>query len=135
MIDKKESLFLNSLAQGIRPIREGTDWFETLSFEKQLEILREISVYAQQAGVRESDVQNAIYKSGLKSTYTPCILVSKGNLKVQLAKVLNLPKVEYIKVFILLLSLLSVADERRMNNQCKDGCSHWWHQDINGTRS
>jgi hypothetical protein len=130
MIDRKESHFLNSLAQDIRSMGEGKEWFEKLPFEKQLEILREISLYAQQAGVRESDVQNAIDKSGLKATYTPCILASKGNLKIQLAKILNLPKVEYLKSFILLLSLFSVADERRRNNQCKNGCSHWWHQEL-----
>jgi hypothetical protein len=130
MIDSKESHFLNCLAQDIRPMEEGKAWFEKLPFEKQLEILREISVYAQQAGLRESDVQNAIAKSGLKATYTPCILASKEKLKIQLAKILDLPRVEYLRSFVLLLSLFSVADERRRNNQCKNGCSHWWHQEL-----
>jgi hypothetical protein len=130
MIENEESKFLNSIAQGACPIEDGKDWFQDLSPEKQLEVLREISVYIQQAGARETDVPEAIEKAKMKKTFTPCVILLNGRLKMQLAKVLNLPAVEYPKAFPLLLSLLSIADKRRRNNQCKESCSHWWHQPL-----
>lgn len=130
MIENEESRFLNCISQGARSIEDGKDWFQDLLPEKQLEVLREIAVYIQQAGARETDVPEAIEKARIKKTYTPCVILQNGRLKMQLAKVLNLPTVEYPKTFSLLISLLSIADERRRNNQCKDGCSHWWHQPL-----
>jgi hypothetical protein len=130
MIENEDSKFLNCIAQGARPIEDGKDWFQDLSPEKQLEVLREISVYIQQAGAREADVPEAIEKAKIKKTFTPCVILQNGRLKMQLSKVLNLPTAEYTKAFLLLLSLLSIADKRRRNNQCKDGCSHWWHQPL-----
>lgn len=127
MTGSQESQFLNSLAQGICAIEEGKKWFKILSVEKQHEIIRELSIYAQQAMARNSDVQNAINKSGLKASYTPCVLARKGNLRAQLTKIVNLPRNEYEKIFILLLFLFSIADERRRRDQCKNNCSHWWH--------
>ncbi len=130
MIENEQSKFLNKLAQGTRSVEDGKDWFQDLLPEKQLEVLREISVYIQQAGARETDVPEAIEKARIKETYTPCALLKNGRLKMQLAKVLNLPSTEYLKSFFLLVSLFSVADMRRRSNQCKNGCSHWWHQSF-----
>jgi Family of unknown function (DUF5958) len=83
-----------------------------------------------QAGTREEDVYLAIAKSKLRPTYTPCVLLSKGRLKEQMAKLLKLPPSESIKTFFLLISLLAIADARRYSKYCQDGCSHWWHRDL-----
>ena len=93
------------------------------------------TVYIQQAGAIEADVPEAIEKARVKETCTPCILLQNGRLKMQLAKVLNLPSIEYLKTFFLLVSIFSVADTRRRNNQCKNGCSHWWHRSQTGEES
>lgn len=130
MIENEESKFINSIAHGIQSIEDGKNWFKDLLPDKQFEILGEISTYIQQAGARETDVPEAIEKAQIKETYTPCVLLKNGKLKMQLAKVLNLPSTEYLKSFSILISLLSIADTRRRNNQCKDGCSHWWHQSL-----
>jgi hypothetical protein len=130
MSQSEESKFINSITQGVQSIEDGKNWFKDLLPEKQFEILREISAYIQQAGARETDVPEAIEKAQVKETYTPCALLKNGRLKMQLVKVLNLPSAEYLKSFSILISLLSIADTRRRNNQCKDGCSHWWHQPL-----
>ena len=83
-----------------------------------------------QAGAREEDISLAITKSKLRATYTPCVLLSKGRLKEQMAKLLKLPPSEFIKAFFLLISLLAIADARRYCKYCQDGCSHWWHRDL-----
>lgn len=130
MITKEEIIFINQLAQNYFPFEKGNVWFKNMNSEKQLEILREISNYALQAGVKESDVDAAIKKAELKKTFTPCVLIQKGNLKFQFSKILNLPQEENTKTFALFLSLFSIADERRRNEKCRNGCSHWWHANL-----
>jgi hypothetical protein len=131
MINNTELLVkLNQYSQGIRSIENGKDWFSSFSSGKQHGVLRELSNLILQAGANSSDVDEAIDKSGLKSTFTPCVLLKKENLKVQLSKVLSLPSGEYTKAFALFISLLSIADQRRRDTKCKNGCSHWWHQDL-----
>jgi len=123
-------ILLNQYAQGVRKIEDGKDWFSNLSSDEQLLILRELSNLILQAGASINDVNEAIQKSRLKATFTPCVLLQKGSLKIQLSKVLALPFSEYAKVFSLFISLLSIADTRRRNTKCKNGCSHWWHKDL-----
>ena len=130
MINSDQLVLLNQYAQGVRTISDGKDWFSILSSSEKLEILRELSNLILQAGANVNDVNEAIKKSGLKATFTPCVLLQKENLKVQLSKVLAFPPGEYAKAFALFLSLFSVADQRRRDTKCKSGCSHWWHKDL-----
>ncbi|MDX2935586.1 DUF5958 family protein [Streptomyces ipomoeae] len=55
------------------------------------------------------------------------MLVTRGRLTDQLAKIINLPQGERVKAFRLLVALLGVADERRRARFCVNGCSHAWH--------
>lgn len=123
-------VFLNRLAQGIAPEDEGRRWFGRLSADERLSALRSLWMFAAQAGAVEGDVDVAIIRSALKPTFTPSTLLKNGPLKVQVAKVLNLPESEQEKSFRLLLALFTVADERRRTTTCLGGCSHWWHATI-----
>ncbi|MFD4539884.1 DUF5958 family protein [Streptomyces bauhiniae] len=38
------------------------------------------------------------------------------------------PRPERRKAFRLLISVLTVADERRRERFCSSGCGHWWHR-------
>lgn len=123
-------LRLNQYAQSYREIQDAKYWFESLATIDQLEVLRELSYLVLQAGANDKDVNEAIEYSRLKKTFTPCILLLKGNLKVQLSKILGLPPAEHTKSLLLLISLLSIADKRRRDTSCSGGCSHWWHKDL-----
>ncbi|MCP4345581.1 MAG: hypothetical protein GY795_08645 [Desulfobacterales bacterium] len=127
MISNEDRLFINQLSQGIHSLEKGKIWFSSFDSDRQLDILREISNFALQAGALESDVKDAIQKSKLKPTYTPCVILLKGRLKIQISKILNLPTIEYNKIFLLTASLFSIADERRRKTKCKNKCYHWWH--------
>ena len=136
MVIQKELLIrLNQYAQGIKSIQDAKVWFSSIESNRQLEILRELSNLGLQAGARETDIPEAIINSGLKSTYTPCVLLSRKGMSIQLSKVLGLPTNEYLKSFLLLMALFSIADKRRRNTICKDGCSHWWHNDLLGIQN
>ncbi|XXX73574.1 DUF5958 family protein [Sorangium sp. So ce134] len=125
-MDKHDD-FLNRLAQGLITEEEGRLWFGGLVEGEQRDVLGKLWFFAAQAGAREGDVDNAIARAQLKPSFTPCVLLKTGRLKIQAAKVLGLPLAEYEKSFRLLSALFQIADERRRREECKDGCSHWWH--------
>lgn len=132
-------IYLNQLAQEIKPLAEGKEWFALLNDEEQKKVLRALSTFIIQAGVIGSDVHSAFDLLAIKPTWTPCVILLKaaekdlkGNkeLKKSLAKVVALPKSERRKSFVLLIHILGVADARRRLLESKIGCDHWWHKDL-----
>jgi hypothetical protein len=121
---------INQIQQELISQEDARNWFLSFPTEGKQDILQRLSYMTIQAGAREEDVSLAIVKSKLRPTYTPCVLLSKGRLKEQMAKLLKLPSSESIKTFFLLISLLAIADARRYSKDCQDGCSHWWHRDL-----
>jgi hypothetical protein len=122
------SVMLNELAQRIRPVRQGIDWFEGLSDAEQFEVLRDLAGFCIQARATIEDGPVSIQRAGIRPTYTPAVLISRGqSLSERLTKIINLPQDERTKAFRLLIALLGVADERRRARFCTRGCSHAWH--------
>ncbi|WP_069161725.1 DUF5958 family protein [Nocardia altamirensis] len=119
---------LNELAQELRPMSEGVGWFESLDDDEQFDVLRYLAEYCRQARATVDDGVESIRRSGIRPTHTPAVLITRGQLNVQLQKILELPHNERVKAFRLLVALLGVADERRRARYCVDGCSHIWHQ-------
>ena len=92
-------------------------------------MLRDLASIAHQAHLRAEEVGPAMQLAGLKPTFTPCVLVSKGaSPEKAFHKIASLPEAEWEKSFRLLLGLLSIADARRRATHCAQGCSHEWHQ-------
>ncbi|MFE7216436.1 DUF5958 family protein [Streptomyces sp. NPDC001698] len=81
-------------------------------------------------------VQNAAHPSDFlspKPTHTPSVLVTRGRIDEQLGKVAGLtPPHERVKAFRLLVQILGLADARRRERFCADGCRHEWHQLARG---
>ena len=126
-----ERILLNQLAQGLVDLSEGDRWFAQLSDEKKRAVLREINFMIANAGLRNDDVPNAISKSKLKPTFTPCVVLKSGNVSVQLAKITSLPEAELFKAFRLLVALFGICDSRRREERPLDTLNHWWHRDLN----
>ena len=112
---------------------EGKAWFAGLSTEYKRKVLRWTNAVISQARPQPDDAVSAIAVSGLKSTLTPCVLLSKPNIGLQLAKIANLPETELINAFRLLIALLAVADQRRRESKPIDTANHWWHRDLRDT--
>jgi len=130
---EKNEIMLNLIAQGLKTVSEGIDWFENMSVDEKNEVLRDLYILCTQAGAGCRHVDEAIKNSQLKPTYTPCVLLKKcvgNNIKDQLVKIVTLPLNEKSKSFRLLLSLFTVADKERRTERCKGECYHWWHQDL-----
>ncbi|MER7108836.1 DUF5958 family protein [Streptomyces sp. NPDC000229] len=125
---EERTVMLNELAQGLRPIGQGVDWFEALTTEGQFEVLRDLGGHCIQARATEEDGPESVRLAGIRPTHTPAVLITRGQLAGQLTKIINLPQDERVKAFRLLVALLGVADKRRRERFCADGCTHAWHQ-------
>ncbi|MFJ7491187.1 DUF5958 family protein [Streptomyces sp. NPDC097727] len=122
-------IILNELAQELRPMSQGIEWFESLSAEEQSNTLRLLSHFCIQARATTEDGPESIRRSGLRATHTPAVLIARGRISQQLGKIANLtPHDERLKSFRLLIAVLAVADERRRERFCSDGCGHAWHR-------
>lgn len=121
------AVVLNELAQGIRPLAQGVDWFEGLADTEQFEVLRDLAGFCIQARATSEDGPESIRRAGLRPTHTPAVLVTRERLIEQLTKIINLPQDERVKAFQLLIALLGVADDRRRLRFCAGGCGHAWH--------
>lgn len=64
-------IILNELAQELRPMPQGIEWFEGLSTEEQSNTLRLLSHFCIQARATTEDGPESIRRSGLRATHTP----------------------------------------------------------------
>ncbi|MGW0632309.1 DUF5958 family protein [Streptomyces sp. NPDC002758] len=115
-------MILNELAQGLRPMAEGVEWFEALSEDGQRKVLHALVLFCGQAHAREDDVPESIARSGIRPTYTPAVMLTKWRFGMD-----QLPAYELTKSFRLLAALFSIADTRRRTLPCAGGCGHEWH--------
>ncbi|WP_432162821.1 DUF5958 family protein [Streptomyces tendae] len=115
-------MILNELAQGLRSVDEGVEWFESLSEDDQRKILHALVLFCGQARACEEDVPESIARSGIRPTHTPAVMLTKWHFGMEV-----LPAYELIKSFRLLVALFSIADSRRRALHCVGGCGHVWH--------
>ncbi|MBN68960.1 MAG: hypothetical protein CME32_06775 [Gimesia sp.] len=129
MSTREIEIKLNQIRQGVIPDAEGQAWFAALEAAAQKSVLYQLNFICQQAGPTTADVLPAIEDAGLKSTFTPCVMLQRGKLREASAKALQLPSNEYLKLFRLMIALFKIADQRR-REFCGAQCRHWWHQDL-----
>ncbi|WP_406487939.1 DUF5958 family protein [Streptomyces phaeochromogenes] len=119
----ERQVILNKLAQGIRPMAEGEAWFTALAEDEQSLVLKKLVRFCVQARAVETDAQEAIARSGMRPTYTPAVMLTRWRLNMS-----HLPPYDRARAFRLLVALFAIADNRRRERYCADGCSHAWHQ-------
>lgn len=124
----ERDVILNELAQGLRPMSQGITWFDALDPEGQSEALLFLRHHCVQARAVAEDGPESIRRAGLRPTHTPAVLITRGPIDHQLGKIASLtPRDERRKAFRLLVAVLEIADGRRREHNCSNGCGHWWH--------
>lgn len=123
----ERELKINAIAQGILSLDEGLKWFDGESAASRADIMRSLDLCVFQSHPSIDDIEMGIKKSGLKESYSPCVLIRNKPFNQVRQKILSMPEVDLRRSFILLISVFSVADSRRRDTQCKDGCTHDWH--------
>jgi uncharacterized protein DUF5958 len=120
-------LTINKVAQGLISRDEGLVWFDEADLELRLEIMKSLDLCIYQSHPNKDDIEEGIALSGLKETYSPCVLIRKKPFNEARAKVLRMPKLDQHRAFNLFLSVFTVADTRRRNTECEGRCNHEWH--------
>lgn len=125
----EKEILVNKFGQGLVAIEQLTEDFKLLDLLKKREFLNDFLYLIIQSKPKKEDIEPAIIDSGLKPTFTSCILLKKGIANHDLEKLVNLPENELIKVFVLLLSLFKIAYKRRFAVE-KNNPDKWWYWDL-----
>jgi hypothetical protein len=124
----KEEILLNQYGQRIIALNDILSEFENKTLKEKRSFLEYLYSMICQSKIQEEDIEKIIQDSGLKSTYTPCILLKKGIKKHHFYKIINLPENELTKACILLLSAFRIPYERRF--EIEKGNYKWWYWDL-----
>ena len=110
---------------------EGLSWFDQSNPIERKDIMKSLDLCIFQSHPTPEDIEEGIKCSGLKETYSPCVLIRKKPFNEVRQKILRMAELDQRRAFVLLISVFGAADKRRRETQCKDGCSHEWHN-LNG---
>jgi hypothetical protein len=123
----EEEIIINKIAQDKFDFDEGINWFNRLEKEKQKDVLNKLTLFIQQSHPTKETVDLGLETAPIKKTMTPVIIFKTQKLTDALTKMRTLPEDEWRKSFVTMLSVFRVADTRRRETLCKDGCTHEWH--------
>ncbi|MFG3013631.1 DUF5958 family protein [Streptomyces cinerochromogenes] len=115
---------VNEIAQGLRTLDAGVDWFSGLAPTQQQAVLQEVAGYAMQAHITAADGRAGVARSGVKPSANPSVMICMDPPRYGFA---GLPSAEHVKAFRVLVSVFAVADTRRRETYCKGACRHAWH--------
>ena len=123
-----DAKMLNRVAQGRLPFTDAVLWFESLPETEQPGWLSTIVLMCHQAHPLREEINPAITLAELKPTFTPCVMIQTAvQPEHALDRIVALPSDQRQKAFRLMFALYCIADTRRRQTQCKNGCSHEWH--------
>jgi hypothetical protein len=123
-----DAKMLNRVAQGRLPFAAAVRWFESLPEAEQPGWLKTIAFICHQTHPLPAEIDGAIVLAQLRPTFTPCVMLrTAARPEHALDRIAALPTGERQKAFRLMFALYCIADTRRRQTQCKNGCSHEWH--------
>ena len=125
----QDEILINQYGQGVISHEILVNIFENLAEEEKKVFLGELLNLIIQSKPLDIDIDDAIVQSGLKVSYTPCVLLKKGISQHILEKIISLPDNESLKSFILLLSLFKIAYNRRFQKE-RGNANKWWYWDL-----
>jgi len=123
-------IWLNQVAQGIESLEAGVEWFGDLEAGRQREVMQRLAEAVNQALPLAHELPDAARTAGIEPTHTPYVMLSRGPIRLQLTRMADLPLIDRMRAFRLLVALLGISDARRRSTRCPDGCTHWWHRDL-----
>jgi len=124
-----DEILINQYGQGLVIIEHLVERFSMMDLHSKREYLESLSHLIMQSKAKNSDVETAIVLSGLKMTYTPCVILRKGVASENLQRISDLPENELLKALVLLLSLFKIAYVRRFETE-RDDPHKWWYWDL-----
>ena len=124
----ENEIIINKICQDKIGFDDGLAWFDKLDLINQREIISRLINFIQQSHPDKDTIDLGLELAPIKKTMTPVILLkTQEHYNLALNKIADLPDSEIRKSFITLISVFKVADKRRREIWCKNGCSHEWH--------
>jgi len=124
----ENEVILNRISQDKIGFDDGLAWFDKLDLINQKEIIQTLIYFIQQSHLDKESIDLGLEIAPIKKTMTPVILLkSQENYNIALNKIAALPDFEIRKSFITLISVFKIADKKRRDIWCKNGCTHDWH--------
>jgi Family of unknown function (DUF5958) len=126
----EDQILLNKFGQGLLSADDVIAIFDSIDIEDKKAFFSDLIDLIIQSKATDEDVEPAIRFSGLKHTFTPCILLLRGGTTSHnLAKIADLPLNEAKKSFVLLVHLFRLAYQRRFHHE-KNDPNKWWYWDM-----
>ncbi|MDA0844096.1 MAG: DUF5958 family protein [Bacteroidetes bacterium] len=125
----EQEIQFNQFGQGVYEETKLIGQFESLDIEGKRSMLRDVENLITQSKSTIDDIDKAIRKSGLKPTFTPCIIIKKGLNYGNFRKIINLPENELTKAFKLFIYLFKEGYQRRYLKE-KEDPNKWWYWDL-----
>lgn len=127
-------ILINQFGQGIYEEGKLLHKFKSFEIGNKRKLLRDIENLIIQSKVTDIDIDEAISKSGLKPTFTPCVIAKNGLNYGNFKKIINLPEGELTKSFKLLIYLFKEGYSRRYLEE-KGSPNKWWYWDLSDTEN
>ena len=124
---KEEEIILNKISQDIISLEDGIIWFDNLNLTEKKDIIIKLSMFVSQTKPKEKIELGLIFSPPYKRSTSSVILEKYDNTNVALSKIITLPDNELKNSFISLMRVFKVCDKIRRETECKDGCTHYWH--------
>lgn len=125
----EQEIQFNQFGQGVCEETKLIGQFESLDIESKRSLLRDVENLIMQSKSTIDDIDKAISKSGLKPTFTPCIVIKKGLNYGNFQKIISLPENELTKAFRLFIYLFKEGYHRRYLDE-KGDPNKWWYWDL-----
>ena len=128
-MDIKDQILVNKFGQGLISKEVILNHFGLFDSSEKHKFLDELSFLILQSKPINDDIDSSIAESGLKPTFTPCVILQKGVSYQNIKKIIELPEMEIDKSFILLIHLFKIAYQRRFFLE-KNHPNKWWCWDL-----
>ncbi len=130
----EQEIQFNQFGQGIYKEAKLIDHFESLDIESKRSLLRDVEHLIIQSKSTIDDIDKAISNSGLKPSFTPCIVIKKGLHHGNFQKIISLPENELTKAFRLFIYLFREGYHRRYLEE-KEDPNKWWYWDLSNDKN
>jgi hypothetical protein len=125
----EDQISINKFGQGLVSTDHFLNLFTSFTLIDKKAFLKNVIVLIKQSKPKEGDIDIAIKESGLRPSFTPCVLLRKGIEDHHLQKIAELPEEELGKSLALLLSLFKISYSRRFESE-KSNPTKWWYWDL-----
>ena len=127
MITIDDMIFLNQMSQKDSDRNTEQEWFLRQSPSRQVALTEWLAQMISQAGGTKSDAEAATQNVAVKASLTPCVLLTTGELRLQLKRVSKLNHPDFSIAFCLMLEIFRSANSRRIQQHPENIERHWWN--------